>query len=238
MEVLNSMKKFKNFMSGKGYYIALILCAVAIGISGYLYYRNADDKTDRDVSVAGTQATGQQDVAVVGTQATGQQDVAVVGTQPADDGPQSTEPSSTLPVTTKPLQTVSPVEGEIVVVYAMESLGYNPTTRDWRTHNGIDIAAEAGTEVRAAADGTVYTVYTDETMGTTVVIRHEGGYVTCYASLDENVTVQAGDQVTMGQTIGCVGNTALLENAIGEHVHFSVTCGDVPVDPMEFLSQE
>ena len=36
------MKKFKNFMSGKGYYIALILCAVAMGISGYLYYRNAD----------------------------------------------------------------------------------------------------------------------------------------------------------------------------------------------------
>ena len=38
-----SKRKFSEGVSGKGYYIALILCAVAIGISGYLYYKNADD---------------------------------------------------------------------------------------------------------------------------------------------------------------------------------------------------
>jgi murein DD-endopeptidase MepM/ murein hydrolase activator NlpD len=120
----------------------------------------------------------------------------------------------------------------------MDALGYNPTTRDWRTHNGMDIAAEAGTEVCAAADGTVYTVYEDETMGMTVVIRHEGGYVTCYSSLDEQVAVKVGDTVQMGQKIGFVGNTALLESAIGEHVHVTVTCNDEPVDPAEFFSAQ
>ena len=218
------MKKFAKFFSGKGYYIALVLCAVAIGISGYLYYRNADNKLeDTPVSVEEPDAT--EDL------------VAVVGTQP-----NSSEPSgnaniqTTLPVTTKPMQTCMPLEGQVVAAYAMDALGYNPTTRDWRTHNGMDIAAETGTAVCAAADGTVYTVYEDETMGMTVVIRHDGGYVTCYSSLAAEVEVKAGDVVQMGQKIGCVGNTALLENAIGEHVHVSVTCNDEPVDPAEFFA--
>jgi murein DD-endopeptidase MepM/ murein hydrolase activator NlpD len=118
----------------------------------------------------------------------------------------------------------------------MEVLSYHQTTRDWRTHNGVDIAAEEGTEVMAAADGEVYTVYQDESLGHTVVIRHEGGYTTRYASLDEEVAVAAGDQVQAGQTIGKVGNTALLECGIGDHLHFAVSCGESVVDPADFLS--
>jgi murein DD-endopeptidase MepM/ murein hydrolase activator NlpD len=87
----------------------------------------------------------------------------------------------------------------------------------------------------AAADGTVYTVYEDETMGMTVVLSHDGGYTTKYASLAEEVPVSPGDTVTAGQTIGYVGATALLETAIGDHVHFSVSCDGVLVDPSEFL---
>ena len=105
-------------------------------------------------------------------------------------------------------------------------------------HNGIDYAAEAGTPVVAAADGTVYTVYDDEAMGVTVVISHADGYVTKYSSLAEEVQVQPGDTVEMGQTLGCVGNSALLESAIGDHIHFSVTYNDRYVDPADFLTQE
>ena len=118
----------------------------------------------------------------------------------------------------------------------MDALIYNQTTRDWRVHNGIDIAAEAGTSVCAAADGTVYTIYTDETMGTTVVIRHTGGYMTRYSSLAAEVSVQVGQAVTAGQVIGAVGNSALLETAMGDHLHFSVTLNGEAVDPEEFLS--
>jgi murein DD-endopeptidase MepM/ murein hydrolase activator NlpD len=119
----------------------------------------------------------------------------------------------------------------------MEVLSYNQTTRDWRVHNGVDFAAAAGTAVTAAADGEVYTVYEDDQMGMTVVIRHEGGYTTRYSSLGADVAVSAGQQVLMGQTIGTVGTSALMENALGDHVHFTVTKDDEPVDPMEFLQQ-
>ena len=218
----------KKFTNGKGYYIALALCAVAIGVSGYLYYSHANEEDAQ---------LNNPDVTVDQTVLGGENDLPVVATQPQQSGTQPTETTVPSPtVTRKPLQTAAPVEGEIVMVYAMDSLGYNPTTRDWRTHNGVDIAADAGSKVLAAAEGTVYTVYEDDTMGMTVVIRHQDGYITKYASLASEVTVKAGDTVTMGQQIGYVGNTALLESAIGDHLHFSVTCNDEPVDPAEFLN--
>ena len=210
-------------MFGKGYYIALILCAAAIGISGYVYYRNAG-RTEEVVQQHETEAQ----VAVVATE----EDVPAAVTQPVDSSTETT----TAPTVKMALKTASPLEGETVAVYAMDCLSYNSTTRDWRVHDGIDIAAAAGTEVKAAADGQVYTVCKDDAMGTTVVIRHEDGFVTVYASLAEEVAVSAGDYVTLGQTIGTVGETALLENALGEHLHFSVLCNDEQMDPAEFLN--
>jgi murein DD-endopeptidase MepM/ murein hydrolase activator NlpD len=147
-----------------------------------------------------------------------------------------TQPKPTQPAK-KPMKTGKPVSGEVIMDYAMDCLCYNPTTRDWRVHDGIDIAADAGTPVCAAAAGEVYTVYEDDSMGMTVVLRHEGGYVTTYSSLSEELKVAAGDKVTVGQTLGAVGNSAPMESAIGDHVHFSVRCNDQPMDPMVFLKQ-
>lgn len=216
-----SKRKFSGNVNGKGYYIALVLCAVAIGISGYLYYANANEKPQQlqsDTPTADVVATDK------GVQA--------VATQP-DGSTIATEPTVT---PRKPAKTASPVTGSTVSPYSMDALCYNQTTRDWRVHDGVDIAAETGTKVCAAADGEVYTVYDDETMGMTVVIRHDGGYTTKYASLAQEVAVKPGDKVTVGQAIGTVGNTALLENTLGEHVHFSVSCNGNLVDPGEFLS--
>ena len=204
---------------GKGYYIALILCAAAIGISGYVYYH------DKTPDTLGGEAA---DVAATGG------DMAVVGSAPVQDTPAGTD--ATQPKKEAKLKTASPVEGETISPYAMDCLSYNATTRDWRTHDGVDIAAEAGTQVRAAADGTVYTTFEDDTMGHTVVIRHEGGYTTVYSSLDADLPVSAGDEVKLGDTIGVVSSSALVESAIGDHVHFSVTCNDEPMDPAAFLA--
>ena len=214
---MNSKNKVWRFFAGKGYYIALILCAVAIGISGYLYYRNASNPSD-DPSL-NAQGPTDSDVSASVTDPTG--------------GSNSQEPGK--PGASK-FKTGSPVAGETVSGYAMDCLTYNPTTRDWRVHNGIDIAAEEGTPVCAAATGVVYTTYEDEGLGTTVVIRHENGYVTMYSSLDAEVTVSAGDTVELGQHIGYVGSSALLETAIGDHVHFCVTQNDASVNPADFFA--
>ena len=217
-----SNKKSSSGISGKGYYIALVLCAVAIFIAGFLYYRNADSE---DASLKDPQSTIQANATQGG-------DVQAVATQP--QGQTATKPNVDL--SKKPSVVKSPVTGQTIAEYSMDALTYNQTTRDWRVHDGVDIAAEAGTKVCAAADGTVYTVYEDETMGMTVVIRHEGDYTTKYSSLAQQVSVKAGDSVTAGQVIGAVGNTALLESGIGDHLHFSVSCDGALVDPGDFLS--
>ena len=216
-----SNKKFN--LKGKGYYIALILCAAAIGISGYMYYRNSNKEPDDFLS----------DIPSVDEPASNG-DVQTAVTTPNQTVP--TEPTPTNPPV-KPGKITRPVSGETVLGYSMETLSYNPTTRDWRVHNGIDIAAEAGSAVCAAADGTVYTVYEDETMGSTVVIRHDGGYVTKYSSLASEVAVTAGQTVFAGDKIGTVGCTALMETAIGDHLHFSVSCNGEDIDPNTFLNE-
>ena len=214
---------------GQGYYIALILCAAAIGITGYVYYRNANqaEPVSLEETVGEVPALIEDEV-----------DVPVIATQPAPKvtKPAATEATTTAPTEKKPMKTMSPVSGDSIFGYSMEALSYNQTTRDWRVHNGVDLAAEAGAEVKAAADGEVYTVFEDDAMGTTVVIRHADGYTTKYASLAENVSVKPGDTVTMGQVIGYASDSAIVESTLGAHVHFGVTCNDVPVDPAEFLA--
>lgn len=229
---MSENKRTNRGFAGKGYYIALILCAAAIGITSYVYYRNADrpqqvavEETQEEI-VAGTMTT--EDVPVLATQPQTQPSTAA--TTPAT---QATTPA---PTERKPMKTVSPVSGETIHGYSMEALSYNQTTRDWRVHNGVDLAAEPGAQVLAAAEGEVYTVYDDDALGYTVVIRHDGGYTTRYSSLTEDVAVQAGDSVQAGQVIGYAGDSAIVETSLGSHVHFSVSYNDAPMDPGEFLA--
>ena len=227
---MSDNKHTRRSFNGKGYYIALILCAAAIGISGYLYYQN----TARQEQSLLLQ---EEPEALQAAENAGTEALEAIATQPP--APETTVPAtqpSTAPEAKEPLKTAAPVSGETLMGYAMDCLSYNETTRDWRVHNGVDIAAETGTAVLAAADGKVEEVFEDDTMGYTVVIRHDGGYVTRYSSLAETVAVQKGDEVTMGQTIGYVGESALVETVLGPHLHFGVTYQDAPMDPADFLS--
>ena len=205
---MSNNERSGRIFAGRGYYIALILCAAAIGITGYLYSRNLDETKET---------------------------MKVVGSEPSATS-EATQSASEEPTEKPTLRTAAPVAGQTVAEFAADCLGYNATTRDWRTHSGMDIAAEAGTQVCAAAAGTVYSVYDDEELGMTVVVVHDGGYTTQYASLAAEVSVAPGDTVALGQPMGTVGNTALLESALEPHVHFAVTCNGDPVDPQEFLT--
>ena len=131
---------------------------------------------------------------------------------------------------------VWPVSGTTLLEYSVDALAYNPTTRDWRTHEGVDLGAVSGEPVKASCAGTVAAVYEDEALGMTVVISHADGYATHYSNLAELPTVSVGDSVSAGDVIGAVGETALLESGEEPHLHFAVYSGSTPVDPTEYLS--
>ena len=122
----------------------------------------------------------------------------------------------------------------MLAAFSADALVYNAVLADWRTHEGVDIAAKPGAAVQSSCAGTVAVVEDDPLMGTTVVIDHKDGYRTTYANLQAVPTVKAGDTVTAGQVIGAVGTTAVVESAT-PHLHFSVTRNGETVDPNKFL---
>ncbi len=106
-------------------------------------------------------------------------------------------------------------------------------TRAGRQHEGIDLPAPIGTPVHAAGDGQV--VYAGNGIrgyGNLIVIQHEGDLLTVYAHNSELLVAQ-GDKVTVGQRIALVGQSG---HASGPHLHFEVRSGQIPVDPVSYLS--
>ncbi len=127
-----------------------------------------------------------------------------------------------------------PLAGELQKKFSTEELLWDETMGDWRTHNGIDIAADAGTEVDTAAPGTVAEAYEDEMYGFVVKIRHNDGVVTVYKNLEKAV-VKKDDAVDEGQMIGTVGQNGFFEIAQKPHLHFEVISEDENINPLDFI---
>ena len=130
-----------------------------------------------------------------------------------------------------------PVEGEIFRKYAKENLVYSTTLDEWITHNGIDIKAPKTTVVKASAEGKIKSIKNDPRYGLTIVIEHQNGFSSVYSNLLTAEFVEEGEEVTQGQTIGTVGNTATFEIADETHLHFEILKNSSNVDPELYLEK-
>lgn len=127
-----------------------------------------------------------------------------------------------------------PVNGEIINEFSDGELAKS-ASGVWRTHDGVDIKADIGTEVKAMTSGTVIDVYTDSLWGNCVAIDHNDGVTGYYFGLDPQISVTVGDQVSAGQVIGLVGNTADIESDIEPHLHFALKYGNEWIDPVSYI---
>lgn len=231
-------RQFSDFIEGKGFYIVLALCIAAIAVSGWFLFSSLTKEE-------GSPVGGTASITVTPTpRATIQAQKPTVTAAP--------RPTATLPAVaaatpsaaaqstptpkSAPTSLSWPVQGEVLTGYTVEALAYDVTMGDWRTHAGVDIAAAAGTQVRAPASGVVTQVTEDAMLGTTVVIDHGGSLTTTCSNLAAVPTVEVGDSVSVGDVIGSVGSTAIAESALPSHLHFSVEREGVSVDPMELLN--
>ena len=158
-------------------------------------------------------------------------------TKPQPD-PEDDSEQQTAALTPKDISYIWPINGSVCVEYSPAGLIYSKTMGDWRTHDGVDIAAQLGTKVMTVADGTVLEIYDDDLFGTTVTIDHGAGVVSIYSNLAAIPTVNEGDAVSMGSVIGSVGDTALGETGEVSHLHFAMTVNGESVNPQDYLPKK
>jgi murein DD-endopeptidase MepM/ murein hydrolase activator NlpD len=104
--------------------------------------------------------------------------------------------------------------------------------RRWRSwHRGLDIHAEPGTPIAAAAAGVVVASGFEPRYGLMVKIEHEGGFMTVYAHNERNL-VEAGEEVAAGQVIASMGRTG---RATAEHLHFEIRYDGRVYNPLYLL---
>lgn len=121
-----------------------------------------------------------------------------------------------------------PVHAPVSSVFGIRS---DPFSHKARFHKGIDLAAPAGTSVRAAMGGRVVYAGNEHGYGNTVVIRHGNELETRYAHLGRT-DVRVGDVVREEEVIGSVGSTG---RSTGPHLHFEVIRLGAAVDPVAAL---
>ena len=128
-----------------------------------------------------------------------------------------------------------PVTGEVERPHSADRLSYDVTMRDWRAHEGVDIAAPLGETVYAAHAGIVQSIVQDGLFGTVLTVDHGDGTRTVYANLAAQPAVNVGDWVEAGSIIGSVGTTALCEIGQSTHLHFAVEVDGKASDPLAYL---
>ena len=123
---------------------------------------------------------------------------------------------------------IPPLEGMVTSACGERE---NPLLHKWEVHEGVDIAAEEGTEVAAVRSGRVTEVRTSETYGKLLKFQTEDGYEVMYAHLSA-VLVQEGEEIRQGQIVARSGNTGL---STGPHLHYGLWYKGKLADPMAFL---
>ncbi len=113
-----------------------------------------------------------------------------------------------------------PVKGKVIKKFGADS-------------DGINIAADAGTEVKASNAGrVVYTGNSLKSYGNMVIIKHDDGLLSAYAHMN-NINVKKDDKVTKGQVIGTVGSTGKVTKP---QLYFAIRKGKDPKDPTSYLN--
>ncbi len=221
---IHGTSRFKRFINGKGYYVALSVALVSVVGAGALLFGER-----LFVSKSIEQPSDIQPVE------------QIVTDQPDDRNTTATTTSTTTAATTSKTEPttadlyVLPFGNLVGKAYSDGKPAYSLTMGDWRTHNGTDFNGNLGDAVKAIADGKITAVFHDPLWGDTVVIDHGLGVVSRYCGVKS--TMKAGSVVKVGQTLGVL-TTVPCESADESHLHLEMTIDEKAVDPVSAIGIE
>lgn len=128
-------------------------------------------------------------------------------------------------------ETVSPVMGWVSSGFGWRE---HPVEGGEKFHNGVDLAVNDGTEVKAFASGVVDYIGDSPIYGKYLQLKHEGGVTTFYAHCSK-LCVQQGEAVSAGQKVAESGETG---NATGPHLHFELKRDGVRLNPLYYIETQ
>ena len=240
------MKKVKfqrSGLAGKGMYIALCIGLLAVGAASAVGYKAVvSSLTSEIVPNSGIELTPDIDTSQVDAILSGVQKDDESAADAANDQNDSEQQAngSTEDVSDE-LQTLYyeqakmyPVQGEVINEYSWGEL-VKTTGGVWRTHDGIDIAAQEGEAVKAMTSGNVTDIYSDTLWGNCVVVDHGDTLTGYYYGLSPDIKVTVGESVSAGTVIGTVGNTADIESDMDSHLHFALKYEGMWIDPVSYI---
>ena len=259
MQKGNFIQRVLQFAESKGFYMILGLCVVAIGVSTYVLFFTAP-QPEPMIGEAVAQEPQKEEASVSGNQpnvtvpepeaparkeppAVPQKEPpVVVPEEPAQTtvGTEPKKPSNSVqvsaPATVKENIFTFPVQStEVQREYSGETLVFDPTMKDWRTHGGTDFSCDEGDTVMAVLDGAVMEIFEDAMKGHCIRIDHGARLESLYCGVIALDNLKVGMSVSAGQIIGRAGNSVLAESAQECHLHLEMTEEGATVDPMSIL---
>ncbi len=240
---MKQTKYKKSKLSGKGFYIALAVCLLAVAVATAIAISRTMTSLDNQnltlASESSQSSTAQANEAQSGVEKSSASSVAsstgTSGTSKSQASSSAGSASAAAAAEPASVEYTWPVTGDVINTYSDGQLVKSETMGDWRTHDGIDIAASKATPVKAAADGTVSAISNDDMMGTCITIDHSDGMQTIYCGLNEEVQVKVDQEVQSGDVIGSVGTSNQLESAEPEHLHFAMKKDGKYVNPQDYI---
>lgn len=251
--------KEKRPPQGKGFYIAMAACLVAIGTAAWMTFDSIQSLTDiPDASSAAPTASDSSQLNIGSSKPDADavnNPVSGVPANPSSSGePASSQTESTTPVNnpvtvssapseSKPSVSSSapknesylmPVAGKVTKPFG-DSL-YSLTFGDWRAHRGVDLAANKGSSVISIGEGTVTKILTDDMLGCVVIAQYDDLEV-WYCGLGSNPSVKVGEALRAGQVIGIIADVPS-ETAEESHLHLEIHKDGQPVEPLAAIGQE
>ncbi|MCM1298926.1 MAG: M23 family metallopeptidase [Firmicutes bacterium] len=231
--------KIRAALKGKGFIIALALSLGAVGFSTYYAYNsimsNFNEDPENDslfMEVDKNQSGIPKDTSAAVTSPASETTAAAASTSAASETTPAASGAGSFFTSKAPRQ--MPIEGEIINGYSDGELVKSETLNLWQTHDGVDIAAEEGAQVKAAAEGAVLNIWEDPLWGVSLSIDHGDGYISTYCGLDQNLSAAIGQEIACGDIIGTVGRLPDCECSLSPHLHFEVKKDGSYVDPIAF----
>ena len=229
----NKKGGFGGFLAGRGFYAAMALCLLgAVSAAWITASRTIDSINEKNnVSVPENRVVSEEKYDPEKS-LFASEDVSKPKEDVKIEKPEEKPEESTFSFFKETVFSM-PVNGKIIKNHSGGELVKYEAIDEWRTHDGIDIAAETGSEIKAAADGKILSVKNDPLWGTVIEISHKGNFITVYSGLEPEVSVKTGDEIKAGDVLGTLGETNLAEVDGESHLHFAIKENGKFIDPSE-----